>query len=142
MSQLLGCLVGMREDLLEVSWAGLLSLHSDPHRSNSGKESSSRPPPCRLCVLGSGLAQGPALPTPLMAFVTGSPCLGSASPMAPALRGSEIREEVRPSTQHTQQRLQATLEDRWASVFPLPGKRINKDPTWDFPQHILRTISP
>ena len=74
------------------------------------------------------------------------PCLGSASPVALALGGSEINGggSTFPSTRST---LSSSHGDRrrrgkWASVFPLPGKHINKDLTWDFPQRILRTTGP
>ena len=148
MSQLVAWSARREDPSRGQGWAGLLSLHSDPARSNSGEELESviSPPPCHLCVPWAVGWLSACTPHTSNGFCNRQPPgLGSASPMAPALRGSEISgEEVRfhPRTAHSAAAT-ATLEDgRWASVFPLPGKRINKDLTWDFPQHILRTISP
>lgn len=95
-----------RRPFSRSGWAGLLSLGSDPDRSNVGDGLVCRPPlhPRSLCffrALGSsGLsATHPAACSPHMAFVMCSHpafslfCLqtpeGTANPMAPVLRGPE-----------------------------------------------------
>ena len=130
-------------------WAGLLSLHSDPARSNRGEglESAVSLHPAACLRSGQWAGLGACTPHTSNGFCNRQHlCLGSASPVALALGGSEINGggSTFPSTWST---LSSGHGDRgrrgkWASVFPLPGKHINKDLTWDFPQRILRTTGP